>query len=131
MEFSYNDEYHSSIGMAPFQALYGHPCCTPLSWDSLEDHILLSLEMLQDMEQQVVCIREHLTTTHDRHKKYANSHRIDIQFDLGEKLFLRVCLQKSLIQYGKGSKLATHFVGPFEILERIGLVAYHLALLPS
>ena len=46
VEFSYNNGYHSSIGMAPFQALYGHPCRTPLSWDSLEDHILLGPEML-------------------------------------------------------------------------------------
>ena len=51
VEFSYNNRYHSSIGMAPFQALYGHLCRTPLSWDSLEDHILLGPEMLRDMEQ--------------------------------------------------------------------------------
>ena len=51
VEFSYNNGYHSSIGMAPFQALYGHPFPTPLSWESLEDRILLGLEMLHEMEQ--------------------------------------------------------------------------------
>ena len=51
VEFAYNNGYHSSIGMAPFQALYGRPCRTPLSWDSLEDRILLGPEMLRDMEQ--------------------------------------------------------------------------------
>ena len=137
MEFSYNNGYHSSIGMAPFQALYEHPCRTPLSWDSLEDHILLGqdillgLEMHHDMEQQVVCICEHLTMAQDRQKKYADGHRTDKQFAVGDKVFLKVRPRKSLICYGKGSKLAPHFVGLFEILERIGPVAYRLALSPS
>ena len=131
VEFAYNNGYHSSIGMAPFQALYGRPCRTPLSWDSLEDRILLGPEMLRDMEQQVVRIREHLTTAQDRQKKYADAHRTDKQFAVGEKVFLRVRPRKSPIRYGKGSKLAPRFVGPFEILERIGPVAYRLALPPS
>ena len=78
-----------------------------------------------------MCIREHLTMAQDRQKKYVDAHRIDKQFFVGEKVFLRVHPRKSLLHYGKGSKLAPHFVGPFKILERIGLVAYHLALPPS
>lgn len=131
VEFAYNNGYHSSIGMAPFQALYGRPYHTPLSWDNLEDRVLLGPEMLRDMEQQVMCIREHVSTAQDRQKKYADAHRTDKQFAVGEKVFLRVCPRKSLIRYGKGSKLAPRFVGPFEILERIGLVAYRLALPPN
>ena len=76
-------------------------------------------------------ICEHMSTSEDRHKKYVNAHRIDKKFVVGEKVFLRVYLWKSLIRYGKGLKLAPHCVGPFEILERIGLVAYHLAFLPN
>ena len=70
-------------------------------------------------------------TAQDRKKKYADAHRIDRQFSIGDKVFLRVHPRKSPIHYGKGSKLASRFVGPFEILERIGLVAYRIALLPS
>lgn len=66
VEFSYNNGYHSSISMAPFQELFSCPCRTPLSWDCLEDRVLLGLEMLQDMEQQVVHIREHLVVAQDR-----------------------------------------------------------------
>ena len=88
-------------------------------------------EMLQDMEQQVVRIREHLVIAKDRHKKYANAHRLDHHFSIGDRVFLRVCIRKSPIHYAKGSKLAPCFVGPFEILERIGPVAYRLALPPS
>ncbi|XP_059077983.1 uncharacterized protein LOC131876567 [Cryptomeria japonica] len=79
------------------------------------------------MEQQVTCIREHLVAAQDRQKKYADAHHVNRQFSAGDKVFLRVRLHKSPICYGKGSNLALHFVGPFEVLERIGLVAYCLA----
>lgn len=76
-------------------------------------------------------IREHLVTTQDRHKKYAYLHRIEHQFMVGDKVFLRVRPRKSPIRYGKGSKSSPRFVGPFEILEHVGPVAYRLALPPS
>lgn len=117
--------------MPPFQALYGRPCRTPLSWDRLEDRVTLGPEMLQDMEQQVDRIREHLVAAQDRQKKYADAHRVDHQFSVGDRVFLRVRLRKSPIRYGKGSKLVPRFVRPFEILEKIGPFAYRLALLPS
>ena len=72
-----------------------------------------------------------MVTAQHRQKKYADAHRLDCHFSVGDRVFLRVHPRKSPIQYGKGSKLALHFVGPFEILERIGPVAYHLALPPS
>lgn len=61
VKFTYNNGYHSSISMSPFQELYGRPCHTPLSWDTLEDKVLLGLDMLQGLEQQVQHIREHMT----------------------------------------------------------------------
>jgi hypothetical protein len=66
VEFAYNNGYHSSIGMAPFQALYGRPCRMPLSWDNLEDRDILGPDLLLDLEQQVKRIREHLITAQDR-----------------------------------------------------------------
>ena len=81
-------------------------------------------EMLQDMEQQVVCIRENFVTTQDRQKKYVDAHRLDCHFSIGDRVFLPVHPRKIPICYGKGSKLAPHFVRPFEILERIGPVVY-------
>ena len=62
VEFSYNNGYHSSLGMSPFQALYGRPCRTPLSWDRLEDQVLFDPEMIFDMDQQVICIKENFTS---------------------------------------------------------------------
>lgn len=87
--------------------------------------------MLQDLEQQVKQIREHLMTAQDRQKKYVDLHRIECQFEVGDKVFLRVKPRKIPIRYGKGSKLSPRFVGPFEVLERVGPVAYRLALPPS
>ncbi|GLJ39702.1 hypothetical protein SUGI_0811690 [Cryptomeria japonica] len=66
VEFAYNNDYHSSIGMSPYQALYGRPCRTPLSWDCLEDRVCIGSKMLQDMEEQVARIREHLLASQDR-----------------------------------------------------------------
>lgn len=79
------------------------------------------------MEEQVTCIREHLIVAQDRQKKYADAHKVDRQFLVGDSVFLRVRPQNSLIRNGKGSKLAPQFVGAFDILERISPI-YHLAL---
>ena len=111
VEFSYNNGYYCSIGMTPFQDLYGHPCHTPLSWDTLEDNILLGPKMLPEMEQQEVRICEHMSTAQDRQKKYVNGHRTDKQFVVGEKFLLRVRLWKSSICYGKGFEACTSFCG--------------------
>ena len=130
-EFAYNNGHHSSIGMPPYQALYGRPCRTPLSWDRIEDRVSIGPQLVKDMELQVTQIRQRIREAQDRQKKYADAKRADREYMVGDRVFLRVRPHKSPIRYGKGSKLAPRFVGPFEILERIGPVAYRLALPPS
>ena len=75
----------------------------------------------------IQCLRE----AQDRQKKYVNAKRIDREYQVWDRVFLRVRPYKSLIRFRKGSKLAPLFFEPFEILERIGPVAYRLALPPS
>lgn len=77
VEFSYNNNYHRSLGMAPYELLYGRPCKTPLSWDILEDIISVGPEMLQEMEEQVCRIRQRLMEAQDRQRSYADMHRVD------------------------------------------------------
>ena len=77
VEFAYNNSYHSSIGMPPYQALYGRPCRTPLSWEKLEDRVIVGLELVQEMEEQVRNIRLRLKEAHDRQNSYVDSHRTD------------------------------------------------------
>ena len=58
IEFAYNNSYHSSIGMAPFEALYGRPCRSPLCWAEVGDRKLLGLEMIRETNEKIVIVRE-------------------------------------------------------------------------
>ena len=61
-EFAYNNSYHSSIGMAPFEALYGRPCRSPLYWAEVGERSLLGPELVQETTNNVQVIRKHLET---------------------------------------------------------------------
>jgi hypothetical protein len=73
-------------------------------------------------------IRQRIKEAQDRQKSYADAHRVDRSYEVGDRVFLRVKPHKSSIKFGKGAKLSPRFVGPFEIVERKGPVAYRLAL---
>jgi hypothetical protein len=130
VEFAYNNNYHSSIGMPPYEALYGRPCRTPLSWDRLEDRVTVGPELIQEMEEQVIQIRQRLKEAQDRQKSYADAHRTDRSYEVGDQVFIRIRPNKSTIRFGKGTKLSPRFIGPFRIQEKIGPVAYRLVLPP-
>jgi transposase InsO family protein len=66
VEFTYNNSFHSSIGMPPYETLYGRPCRTPLSWERLEDRVIVGLELIQEMEEQVIQIRQRQKEAQDR-----------------------------------------------------------------
>jgi hypothetical protein len=114
--------------MAPFEFLYGKPCRTPLSWDRLEDRVLVGPEAIQEIEYQMQKIMQRIKEVHDRQKSYVDVHHVDRSYEVGDQVFLRVKPQKSLIKFGKGDKLSPRFMGSFEVVERKGLVAYQLAL---
>jgi hypothetical protein len=128
VKFTYNNSYQSTIKMVPFVFLYGRPCRTPLSWDRLVDRVLVGPEVIQEMEEQMKTIRPRIKEVQDRQKSYANAHRVDRSYEVGDRVFLRVKPHKSSIMFGKGDKLSPRFIGPFEIVERKGPVAYRLAL---
>ena len=60
VEFAYNNKYHASLKMSPFEALYGRRCKMSISWDNTVDRVIVGSEMLKDMEEQVVKIRQNL-----------------------------------------------------------------------
>ena len=76
-------------------------------------------------------IRKRMLAVQSRQKSYADPKRRDIEFSVGDKVFLKVTPMKCIIRFGKKGKLSPRFIGPFEILERVGSVAYRLALPPS
>uniref|UniRef100_UPI0030D6F8C9 hypothetical protein n=1 Tax=Picosynechococcus sp. (strain ATCC 27264 / PCC 7002 / PR-6) TaxID=32049 RepID=UPI0030D6F8C9 len=125
MEFAYNNNYHSSIGMAPYEALYGRLCRTPICWGEVGERKLIGSELVQTTSENVKLIREKLKTAQDRQKSYADKRRRDLEFEVGDKVFLKLSPWKGILRFGRKGKLSP---GPYEILERIGPSAYRLAL---
>jgi hypothetical protein len=128
VEFAYNNGYQASLRLIPFEALYGRKCDTLVSWDNPADRVVLGLELLKDMEDQVVKIKQNLKLAQDRQKFYANKNKTTREFKVGEHVILKVKPKKSSLKLGSCTKLAARFCGSFEILHSIGLVAYMLAL---
>ncbi|GJZ74731.1 putative reverse transcriptase domain-containing protein [Tanacetum coccineum] len=129
VEFSYNNSYHSSIQCASFEALYGRKCRSPVLWAEIREGSLIGPELVLQMTDKVVLIKEKLKAARDRQKSYADKRRKPLEFRVGDRVLLKVLPWKDVVRFGKKGKLAPRYVGPFEILERIGLVAYRLRLL--
>ena len=128
MEFAYNNSYQSSIEMVPYEALYGRKCRTPLCWDEVGERKFLGLEIVQVTTDNVKVIKDRLKITQDRQKNYADNRRRDMEFQVGDQVFLRISPWKGVLRFRKKGKLSPHYMGPYEIVERIGEVAYRLRL---
>ncbi|GKE87658.1 putative reverse transcriptase domain-containing protein, partial [Tanacetum coccineum] len=126
--FSYNNSYHSSIRCAPFEALYRRKCRSPILWVEIGDSGLIGPELVQEITDKVVVIRDRLKAARDRQKSYADNIRKPLEFQVGDHVMLKVSHCKGVVRFGKKGKLALRFVGPFEILERIGPMTYRLRL---
>ncbi|GJV12211.1 putative reverse transcriptase domain-containing protein, partial [Tanacetum coccineum] len=98
VEFSYNNSYHASIKAAPYEALYGRKC------------------------RSLVCWAE------DRQKSYADRKRKPMEYEVGDRVMLKVSPWKWVVRFGKQGKLNPRYVGPFKVLAKVGKVAYKLEL---
>ncbi|KAH0710891.1 hypothetical protein KY284_012318 [Solanum tuberosum] len=128
IEFAYNNSYHSSIGMAPFEALYGRRCRSPVGWFEVGEVALLGPDLVMDALEKVRMIRERLKTAQSRQKSYADVRRRDLEFKVGDWVYLKVSPMKGVVRFGKKGKLSPRYVGPYEIIRRVGKVAYELGL---
>ncbi|KAK2420476.1 hypothetical protein QL285_031201 [Trifolium repens] len=130
IEFTYNNSFHASIGMAPYEALYGRRCQTPLCWYQDEESMIVGPEMVQQTTDKVRKIRAMMKVAQDRQKSYADRRRRPLEFEEGDHVFLRVTPTTGVGRALKAKKLTPRFIGPYQILERIGKVAYRIALPP-
>ena len=131
VEFMYNNNFQSSIGMAPYEALYGRKCRIPLCWIKLSEKNLIGPDLIHVTEEKVKMIRERLKVATDRQKSYADMKRKDIRYEIDDKVFLKVSPWKKVMRFGKNGKLSPRFIGPYEVIEKVGPVAYLLALPPD
>ncbi|KAD2805660.1 hypothetical protein E3N88_39037 [Mikania micrantha] len=128
VEFSYNNSYHTNIKAAPFEALYGRKCRSPICWAEVGDSQLTGPELVHETTEKIVQIRNRMAAARDRQKSYADKRRKPLEFQVGDKVLLKVSPWKGVIRFGKRGKLNPRYIGPFEILKRIGPVAYQLNL---
>nr|ABA92058.1 retrotransposon protein, putative, Ty3-gypsy subclass [Oryza sativa Japonica Group] len=127
-EFSYNNSYQASLQMAPFEALYGRRCRTPLFWDQTGERQLFGTEVLNEAEEKVRAVRERLRIAQSRQKSYVDNRRRELVFETGDYVYLRVTPLRGVHRFQTKGKLAPRFVGPYKILERRGEVAYQVEL---
>ena len=92
---------------------------------------MIAPDLIQETEEKVKTIRERLKVVIDRHNSYADMKRKDIRYEIGEKLFLKVSPWKKVMRFGKKGKLSSRFIGPYEVIEKVGPMAYRLALPPD
>nr|GEX96782.1 putative reverse transcriptase domain, ribonuclease H-like domain, aspartic peptidase domain protein [Tanacetum cinerariifolium] len=104
VEFSYNNSYHTSIKAAPFEALH-------------------------DRKKKIIQIKKRIQVAHDRQKSYADRRRKPLDFEVGDKVMLKVSPWKRVIRFRKRRKLNPRYIGPFKIIAKVGIVSYRLELL--
>ncbi|XP_070031873.1 uncharacterized protein [Nicotiana tomentosiformis] len=126
-----NCHYQASIQMALFEALYGRRCRSPVRWFEIGETKLIGPNIVQDALKKVNLIQERLKTVQSRQKSYSNIRRHDLEFKEGDYVFLKVSPMKGIMRFGRKGKLSPRYIRPYPILERIGLVAYRLALPPE
>ena len=131
VEFAYNNSYQASIRMAPYEALYGRPCRSPLCWAEKEERLELGPQFIRETTDKIQIIRERLQTAQSRQKSYADKRRRPLEFMIGDFVFLKVKPKRGVSRFGVKGKLAPRYTGPFEIVERIGTLAYRLDLPPQ
>jgi len=117
--------------MAPYEALYGRKCRTPLCWAEVGDKGILGPEIIRETTLKIKSIQEKMRTTQSRQKSYADRRRRPLEFDEGDHVFLTVTPKLGLQGAFRTKKLCPKYIGPFQILRRIGPVAYQLALPPA
>ncbi|XP_027158304.1 uncharacterized protein LOC113759925 [Coffea eugenioides] len=120
--------------MAPYEALYGPKCRFSICWDEVGERKILDpivVLWIEEAREKVKLICQRIQIAQSRQKSYADNRRKDLEFWIGDQVFLKITPLKASLMAGKEKKLQSRFVGPYKILQRVGNVAYKLELPPS
>ncbi|KAK8931429.1 hypothetical protein KSP39_PZI016937 [Platanthera zijinensis] len=131
VEFSYNNTYQASIGMAPYEALYDRKCRTPLSWAQDADSRALGPIFMENMTEIIQMIQERMREAQSRQAKYYDARHRHVEFAMGDKVYLKIRPRHGVSRLRRQRKLSPRYMGPYTITERIGEVAYRLELPPE
>ncbi|GKB69395.1 putative reverse transcriptase domain-containing protein [Tanacetum coccineum] len=99
VEFSYNNSYHTSVKCAPFEALYGRKCRSPVIWTEVGESQLIGPELVQETTEKIFQIKERLKTARSRQKSYADKRRKPLEFKVGDRVLLKVSPWKGVVQF--------------------------------
>ncbi|GKD95529.1 putative nucleotidyltransferase, ribonuclease H, partial [Tanacetum coccineum] len=131
VEFAYNNSWHASIKAAPYELLYGRKCRAPICWNEVGEHVIEGPELIEVTNEKVTIAKEKLKEARSRQKSYVDRHRRELAFNPRDRVFLKVSPCRGVRRFGIKGKLSPRFIGPFEILDRVGEVSYRLALPPQ
>ena len=110
IEFAYNNSYQSNIKMTPYEALYGRKCRISLYWKELSERKIHGVDLIRETEEKVKVIRDSLKAASDRQKSYTDLKRKEIEFQVGDKVFLKVSPWKKVLRFGRKGKLSPRFI---------------------
>ena len=128
IELSYNNSQHLNISTAPFEALNGRRCSSPVGWFEVGESSLLGPEIIYEASEKVWMIRDRFKTAYNWQKSYADNIRKDLEFEVGDWVYLKISPMKEVMRFGKKRMLSPRYVGPYEILKWVTKVAYELKL---
>ncbi|GJY74261.1 putative reverse transcriptase domain-containing protein [Tanacetum coccineum] len=129
VEFSYNNNYHTSIKAALFESLYGCKCRSPICWTEVVDSQLTNPEIIHEKTEKIIQIKNPMQATRDHQKSYADVRRKPLEFQVRDKVILMVSHWKGVIRFGKRGKLNPRYIGPLKVLAKVEPVPYRLELL--
>ncbi|GKD79869.1 putative reverse transcriptase domain-containing protein [Tanacetum coccineum] len=113
---------------APFKALYGRKCRSPVYWAEVGDAQLTGPAIIHETTEKITQIKSRIQAARDRQKSYANIRCKSLEFQVGDRVMLKVSSWKGVVHFGKRGKLKPWYVGPFKVIERVRTVAYKLEL---
>nr|GFA10255.1 putative reverse transcriptase domain-containing protein [Tanacetum cinerariifolium] len=128
VEFSYNNSYHASIKATPFEALYGRKCRSPVCWAKVKDAQLTSPELIHETTEKIIQIKQRIQAIRDHQKSYADVRCKPLEFQIGDRVMLKVSPWKGVVHFCQRGKLNPRYIRPFKVLAKVRTVAYRLEL---